>query len=77
MLLPPLECPEADMPHPHITVMRPEAGLHMRGLGQQVHDAIRGSHPRIQRFLRMRRSIKLGGGRGVPQGMPRHLNNKQ
>ena len=32
MLLPPLECPEADMPHPHITVMRPEAGLHMRGL---------------------------------------------
>ena len=30
MLLPSLECPEPDMPHPHITVMRPEAVLHMR-----------------------------------------------
>ena len=67
MLLPPLECPEADMPHPHITVMRPEAGLSMRGLWPQVPDAARGTHAWIQGFLRMRCGIKWVEGAWLPQ----------
>ena len=44
MLLPASGMPEADVPHPHITVMRPEAPLRMRKVGVRCmmpggHDA--------------------------------------